>query len=281
MLFVVATPIGNLADLSPRAAETLASVDLVAAEDTRRVRQLLSHLGLRRTVVSYHDHSDPARGKALLQEMQRGRRVALVSDAGTPLVSDPGYRLVRAAREHGIQVVPVPGPCAAVAALSIAGLPSDRFVFEGFLAARGPARRARLEQLRNEPRTLIFYESPRRILETLEDLVGIFGASREAVIARELTKLHETTLDGPLSDLLARVGSDPEQRLGEIVLVVRGAPTETAASEAVTESTRVLEVLMRHLPTRAAVACAAEISGRPRNELYRIALAARSGDDTQ
>jgi len=281
VLFVVATPIGNLADLSPRAAETLASVDIVAAEDTRRVRQLLSHLGIGCTVLSYHDHSDPARGQALLHEMRRGRRVALVSDAGTPLVSDPGYRLVRAAREHGIQVVPVPGPCAAIAALSIAGLPSDRFVFEGFLAARRSARRTRLEELRSEPRTLIFYESPRRILETLADLVEIFGGSREAVIARELTKLHETVLGAALSDLLARVDSDPEQQLGEIVLVVRGAPAEAAASAGATEGARVLGVLMRHLPTRAAVACAAEISGRSRNELYRIALAARSGEDPQ
>jgi 16S rRNA (cytidine1402-2'-O)-methyltransferase len=210
MLHIVATPIGNLGDISRRAIEVLAGADIVAAEDTRRCRALLTHLGLSRTVLAYHDHSDEHRERELIAELQRGCSVALVADAGTPLISDPGFRLVRAAREAGIEVVCVPGPCAAIAALSIAGLPSDRFVFEGFLPAREAARKARLELLVDETRTLIFYESPRRVCGLLEDLRAVFGGGRHAVVARELTKLHETVLSGSIDALLERVLADAE-----------------------------------------------------------------------
>lgn len=207
VLFVVATPIGNLGDLSHRAAQVLAAVDLIAAEDTRRCRQLLSHLGISRPVVAYHDHSDARRLGHVLQLLRNGSSVALVSDAGTPLISDPGYRLVHEALAAGIGVVAVPGPCAAVAALSVAGLPSDRFVFEGFLPARQAARQARLEGLGMETRTLIFYESPRRILDTLRDLATVFGGERRCALARELTKVHETLLSGTVDEVLERVAA--------------------------------------------------------------------------
>lgn len=273
VLHIVATPIGNLGDISHRAVESLASADLVAAEDTRRCRALLSHLGISRPLLSYHEHSDGRREEKLLQELQRGKRVALVADAGTPLVSDPGFRLVRAAREAGIPVSCVPGPCAAIAALSIAGLPTDRFVFEGFLPARESARRARLDALAREPRTLVFYESPRRVLALFEDLVAVLGATRDAVLARELTKLHETVLCDRLAPLRDRIAADPEQQLGEIVVLVHGA-SEADAVQPV-DTTRLLKPLLARLPLSEAVDCAVEISGQPRNALYRAALALR------
>jgi 16S rRNA (cytidine1402-2'-O)-methyltransferase len=275
VLYIVATPIGNLGDLSQRAIEVLGAADLVAAEDTRRCRALLSHIGVSRPVVAYHDHSDERRERELLAALEAGRGVALVADAGTPLVSDPGFRLVRAARERGVQVSCVPGPCAAIAALSIAGLPSDRFVFEGFLPAREAARRARLDELEQEPRTLIFYESPRRVLALLEDLCGAFGAARRAAIARELTKLHETLLDGSLGELRERVAGDPEQQLGEIVVLVHGAERGPDAARDLAE--RTLKALLGRLPLSEAVDCAVEITGAPRNQLYRSALNLREG----
>ncbi|MBK7171038.1 MAG: 16S rRNA (cytidine(1402)-2'-O)-methyltransferase [Gammaproteobacteria bacterium] len=274
MLYIVATPIGNPGDLSARAAQVLGDVDLIAAEDTRRCKRLLAHLGVSRPVLAYHDHSDARRLQSLLEKLLRGQNIALVSDAGTPLVSDPGYRLVRAALDAGVRVVAVPGPCAAMAALSVAGLPSDRFVFEGFLAARAEGRRARLEELGGETRTMIFYESPRRVLASLRDMVGAFGEGREAVVARELTKVHETVLCGSLEELAARVVADPEQQLGEIVLLVHGAPAVDAAG-VVVEVDSLLRALLARLPLKEAVACAVEISGRPRNELYRAALELR------
>jgi 16S rRNA (cytidine1402-2'-O)-methyltransferase len=276
LLYIVATPIGNPGDLSGRAAQILDSVDLVAAEDTRRCKRLLAQLGISRPVLAYHDHSDMRRLDVLLDKLRAGQSVALVSDAGTPLVSDPGYRLVRSALDAGVQVVAVPGPCAAVAALSVAGLPCDRFVFEGFLVARPEGRRARLAELADETRTLIFYESPRRVAASLLDMANAFGADRAAVVARELTKVHETLLCGTLGELAARVAGDPEQQLGEIVLLVHGAP-ELDAAGAATEVNGLLRALLARLPLREAVACAVEISGRPRNELYRAALELRSG----
>jgi 16S rRNA (cytidine1402-2'-O)-methyltransferase len=278
VLFVVATPIGNLGDLSHRAAQVLAAVDLIAAEDTRRCRQLLSHLGISRPVVAYHDHSDARRLGHVLQLLRNGSSVALVSDAGTPLISDPGYRLVHEALAAGIGVVAVPGPCAAVAALSVAGLPSDRFVFEGFLPARQAARQARLEGLGMETRTLIFYESPRRILDTLRDLATVFGGERRCALARELTKVHETLLSGTVDEVLERVAADPEQQLGEIVLVLAGAEAVVADETAISTGV-LLEALLKRLPLKEAVACAVEISGRPRNEVYRAALALRPGGE--
>ena len=265
-LFVVATPIGNLGDLAPRALDTLRTVAAVCAEDTRRTRQLLSHFGLDRPLVALHEHNEEAVANRLVARLAGGESLALVSDAGTPLVSDPGYRLVRAAREAGIRVSPLPGPCAAIAALSVAGLPSDRFAFEGFLPAKGNARRDRLQRLAAEPRTLVFYESSHRIEATLADLCGAFGTERPAVLARELTKLFETVLDGTLDDIRARVAGDPDQRRGEFVLVVQGAADEAEGQLA--EGRRLYARLSEHLPPSAAAKLAAELSGAPRKALY-------------
>ena len=265
-LFVVATPIGNLGDLAPRALETLRSVAAICAEDTRRTRQLLSCFGVERPLLALHEHNEEAMAARLVVRLSAGESLALVSDAGTPLVSDPGYRLVRAARAAGLRVSPLPGPCAAIAALSVAGLASDRFAFEGFLPAKGNARRDRLQRLAGEPRTLVFYESSHRVEAALADLAGTFGADRPAVLARELTKLFETVLDGTLGELHARVAGDPDQRRGEFVLVVQGAADEAAGQLA--EGRRLYARLSEHLPPSAAAKLAAELSGAPRKALY-------------
>lgn len=265
-LFVVATPIGNLADLSPRALETLKRVAAICAEDTRHTRQLLAHFGVERPMLALHEHNEDEMAERLVVRLRAGDSLALVSDAGTPLVSDPGYRLVRAARAAGIRVSPVPGASALIAALSVAGLPSDRFVFEGFLPAKTAARRERLSQLAGEPRTLVFYESAHRIEETLADAAAAFGAERPAAIARELTKLFETVLDGALSDLQARVAGDPNQRKGEFVLLVQGAGEDADAK--IAEGRRVYAKLSEHLPPSTAAKLAAELTGAPRKALY-------------
>ncbi|GAB3753701.1 16S rRNA (cytidine(1402)-2'-O)-methyltransferase [Lysobacter olei] len=265
-LHVVATPIGNLGDLSPRALETLRTVAAVCAEDTRHTRQLLAHFGLERPLVALHQHNEDAQAAQLVARLQAGESLALVSDAGTPLVSDPGFRVVRAARAAGIKVSPVPGACAAIAALSVAGLPSDRFAFEGFLPAKASARRERLSRLAAEPRTLLFYESAHRIDEALEDMATAFGPARPAVIARELTKLFETVLDGTLADLLAKVQADPNQRKGEFVVMVEGAGDDADARLA--EGKRLYAKLAEHLPPSTAAKLAAELSGAPRKALY-------------
>ncbi len=265
-LHVVATPIGNLGDLSPRALQTLQKVDAICAEDTRHTRQLLAHFGVERPLLALHEHNEGDVAAALVARLQGGESFALVSDAGTPLVSDPGFRLVRAARAAGVRVSPVPGASALVAALSVAGLPSDRFVFEGFLPAKPSARRERLAQLASEPRTLLFYESAHRIAETLADAAAAFGAGRPAVIARELTKLFETVLDGTLDALRVRVEADPNQRKGEFVLLVQGAGE--AADAKVAEGRRLYATLSEHLPPSTAAKLAAELSGAPRKALY-------------
>ncbi|WP_119717301.1 16S rRNA (cytidine(1402)-2'-O)-methyltransferase [Cognatilysobacter tabacisoli] len=265
-LHVVATPIGNLGDLSPRALETLRTVDAICAEDTRHTRQLLSHFGLERPLLALHQHNEDAQAAQLVDRLRGGQSLALVSDAGTPLVSDPGFRLVRAARAAGVRVSPVPGACAAIAALSVAGVPSDRFVFEGFLPAKAGARRERLAALAGEPRTLLFYESAHRIEESLADLVTAFGPDRRAVLGRELTKLFETVLDGPLPDLLAQVQADANQRKGEFVVVVEGAGDDADAR--VAEGRRLYAKLTEHLKPSQAAKLAAELSGAPRKALY-------------
>ncbi|MET3929050.1 16S rRNA (cytidine(1402)-2'-O)-methyltransferase [Lysobacter soli] len=265
-LHVVATPIGNLGDLSARALETLKTVDAICAEDTRHTRQLLSHFGLERPLIALHEHNEDAQAAQLVARLQSGESFALVSDAGTPLVSDPGFRLVRAARAAGLRVSPVPGACAAIAALSVAGMPSDRFVFEGFLPAKASARRERLSRLTGEVRTLIFYESAHRIEESLDDLVAAFGERRRGTIARELTKLFETVLDGTLADLRQRVGADANQRKGEFVLIVEGAGED--ADAAVAEGKRLYAKLTEYLKPSQAAKLAAELSGAPRKALY-------------
>lgn len=265
-LHVVATPIGNLGDLSPRAQEILRGVAAICAEDTRHSGQLLSHFGIGTPLLALHEHNEEAIAERVVARLLRGESLALVSDAGTPLVSDPGYRLVRAARAAGIRVSPVPGPCAAIAALSVAGLASDRFTFEGFLPAKSAARRERLRPLASEQRTLVFYESSHRIVESLEDLCATFGADRPAVLARELTKLFETVLDGTLSGLLAAVQADANQRKGEFVLLVQGADEDADARLA--EGRRVYALLGAHMPPSAAARLAADITGAPRKALY-------------
>ena len=265
-LHVVATPIGNLADMSPRALDTLRAVDAICAEDTRHTRHLLAHFGIERPLLAVHEHNEDAQAERLVARLLAGESLALVSDAGTPLVSDPGYRLVRAARAAGVRVSPVPGPSALVAALSAAGLASDRFVFEGFLPAKAGARREHLARLAGEPRTLIFYESSHRIVESLADLRTVFGDDRRAVVARELTKLFETVLDGSLADLHAAVEADANQRKGEFVLVVEGVGVD---ADARTAQGRLLYArLVAHLPPSTAARVAAEISGASRKVLY-------------
>ncbi|QQP98533.1 16S rRNA (cytidine(1402)-2'-O)-methyltransferase [Lysobacter enzymogenes] len=265
-LHIVATPIGNLGDLTPRALETLRTVAAICAEDTRHTRQLLSHFGLERPLLALHQHNEEQQAAQLVARLQAGDSLALVSDAGTPLVSDPGYRLVRAARAAGIKVSPVPGACAAIAALSVAGVASDRFAFEGFLPAKASGRRERLARLAAEPRTLLFYESAHRIEETLDDMAAAFGGARGAVIARELTKLFETVLDGPLASLAAQVKADPNQRKGEFVVIVEGAGEDADAK--VIEGKRLYAKLSEHLPPSTAAKLAAELSGAPRKALY-------------
>ena len=265
-LHVVATPIGNLGDLSPRVLQVLRSVAAICAEDTRHTRQLLAHFGIEQPLVPLHEHNEEAQAARLVARMQDGDSLALVSDAGTPLVSDPGFRLVRAARAGGLRVSPVPGPCAFVAALSVAGLPSDRFVFEGFLPAKAAARRERLSALASETRTLAFYESSHRIADALADMRDAFGTDRQAVLARELTKLFETVLDGPLGDLAARVATDADQRKGEFVVLVQGAGTDADAR--IAEGRRLYAKLGEHLPPSTAAKLAAELTGAPRKALY-------------
>ncbi|WP_295798839.1 16S rRNA (cytidine(1402)-2'-O)-methyltransferase [uncultured Microbulbifer sp.] len=271
LLYIVATPIGNLADMVPRAAEVLQSADLVAAEDTRHSQRLFSHFNIETPLVAYHDHSDDQRTERLLAELEAGKTVALISDAGTPLISDPGYRLVRLARERGFRVVPIPGPCAFVAALSAAGLPSDRFTFEGFLPAKPLAREKALQNLASEVRTMVFYEAPHRVADTLDAMAAAFGPEREAVIAREISKAFETIHLLPLAQLADWVRADSNQQRGEIVLLVRGAEPQKS-SELDAEARRVMELLLAELPPKRAAAIAAEITGVNKKALYNWSL---------
>ncbi|WP_371365175.1 16S rRNA (cytidine(1402)-2'-O)-methyltransferase [Pseudomonas sp. QL9] len=270
-LYVVATPIGNLDDISVRAQRTLREVALIAAEDTRHSLRLLQHFGIETPLAACHEHNEREQGGRFLARLLAGDNVALVSDAGTPLISDPGYHLVRQARAAGIAVVPVPGPCALIAGLSAAGLPSDRFIFEGFLPAKTVGRRSRLEALREEPRTLIFYEAPHRLLECLQDMAEVFGEERQAVLARELTKTFETIKGIPLGELRDWVAADSNQQRGECVLLLAG--WEAPEAEGVdSESLRVLDLLLAELPVKRAAALAAEITGLRKNLLYQAAL---------
>ena len=265
-LWVVATPIGHRDDFSARAIATLREVAVIAAEDTRHSRPLLLHHNIATPLLALHEHNEREVVEAVVRRLQGGESVALISDAGTPLISDPGFRLVRAARAAGIRCAPVPGACAAIAALSVAGLPSDRFVFEGFLPPKSAARRARLQELAGEPRTLIFYESSHRVAESLADMRAVFGDGREAVLARELTKLFETVLDEPLEQLAERVANDPDQQRGECVILVAGRGEEADAKLA--EGQRIFAILREELPPAKAAKLAAAISGAPRKLLY-------------
>lgn len=270
-LYVVATPIGNLEDISARALRVLREVGLIAAEDTRHSARLLQHFGIATPLAACHEHNERDAGDRFMARLLAGQDVALISDAGTPLISDPGFSLVRQARSAGVSVVPVPGACALIAALSAAGLPSDRFTFEGFLPARQAARRARLDDLVKEPRTMLFYEAPHRLLESLQDMREVFGAQRQAVLARELTKTFETIKGAPLGELCDWVAADSNQQRGECVLLIEG--WQAAQDELVDPAAvRVLELLLGELPVKRAAALAAEITGVRKNLLYQLAL---------
>jgi len=276
-LQVVATPIGNLADLSERAREALAGADVIAAEDTRHTASLLKAAGIAKPLLSLHEHNESRRVPALLGRLALGERVALVSDAGTPLLSDPGYELVRAAAAAGFEVSVVPGPSAITAALAVAGLPTDRFCFEGFLAPRERERRAALGALAHESRTLVFFEAPHRIAAALADMAAVLGTEREAVVARELTKAHETIYRGTLGQLAARAATEANFARGEITLVVRGAaPAATAVDERLLQ--RAIEVLSKELPPGRAAALAAQITGATRAAAYALARQGGGGD---
>lgn len=277
-LYVVATPIGNLDDMSVRALKVLREVSLIAAEDTRHSLRLMQHFGITTPLAACHEHNEREEGSRFIARLQAGDDVALISDAGTPLISDPGYHLVRQARAAGIQVVPVPGACALIAALSAAGLPSDRFIFEGFLPAKSVGRKSRLELLKEEPRTIIFYEAPHRILECLQDLEEIFGAERPAVLGRELTKTFETLKGLPLGQLRAFVEGDSNQQRGECVVLVSGWSEPEGEDAIGAEARRVLDLLLQEMPLKRAAAVAAEITGVRKNLLYQVALEKQKGE---
>ena len=265
-LYVVATPIGNLEDITLRALRILSDVDLIAAEDTRRTGVLMSRHGLDKPLVALQEHNEEERAPQLVERLCRGESVALVSDAGTPLISDPGFRFVRLAAAEGIEVVAVPGPSSITAALSISGLPTDRFTFEGFLPSRHVARLKRLESLKTEARTLVFFDSSHRIRESLEDLAEVFGAERELALCREMTKQFETVLRGPVSEVKERVGKDRNQRKGEFVLVVAGC--KPLDDEGFGDALELSRALKAYLPASQAARVAAKVHGVSRRELY-------------
>jgi len=270
-LYVVATPIGNLRDMTLRAIEILKSVSCIAAEDTRHSMPLLQHFAISTTAISLHEHNERERSITLLEQMKQGKSIALISDAGTPLISDPGYFLVREARKSGIKVVPIPGVSAIIAALSVSGLPTDRFSFEGFLPAKTKHRLEQLELLKHESRTMIFYEAPHRILKCLQDMEKIFGKDREVVVARELTKLYETIHGAPLSDLIQWIEEDDNRKRGEFVVIVSGTQIESPQENTIADDD-ILKILLDELPLKQAVELAAKIVKKRKNELYQKAL---------
>lgn len=273
-LYVVATPIGNLADISLRALEILKAVDLIAAEDTRHSRILLNHYAIQKPLISLHQHNEQQRITDLLSQLKAGKEIALISDAGTPLISDPGARLVQILHQQQIPVVPIPGACAAISALSVSGLPAERFVFEGFLSAKDSAKIQRLKELTKETRTLIFYEAPHRIEDLLKNLIETFGGRRLATYVREMTKNFETVRHGTLENLYETVRTDPNQRKGEFVLMVQGAPENDNNDDEV-ELHRILNILLEELPLKQAVALTAKLTQVKRNRVYALALKAK------
>ncbi len=268
-LYIVATPIGNLGDMTPRAVEILQQVDLIAAEDTRHSAKLMNHCNIRTQLVSYHDYGGQKQVDRLIDALSQDKAVALISDAGTPLISDPGYQLVHQVREQGYKVVPVPGACAFVAALSASGLPSDRFWFEGFLPAKTAGRKSRLEALSTLPATLIFYESRHRIVAAMGDIATVLG-ERQSCVAREITKQFETLKSGTLNDILAWLTEDDNQQKGEFVVMVAGVEKEASGNSV--DGEQVLKILLSELPVKKAAALAAQISGEKKNALYQRAL---------
>lgn len=279
-LYVVATPIGNLADFSFRAVEVLKQVDLIAAEDTRHVRMLLQHYGINKPLISLHQHNEDKASQGLVDKIREGQSIALVSDAGTPLLSDPGLPLVKLAKEQGVEVSPIPGACALIAALSVAGLPVSRFSFEGFLPRTASARRSFFETKLSDASTWVFYESSHRILAALEDMATVFPIDHPIVVAREITKLHETVLKAPLAKAVERVKNDEHMRKGEFVVIVAGHEPEESDPDLSDEQRRILSLLLKECSTKTAAALAADITGQRKKLLYQAALAMQGAPAT-
>ena len=273
ILYIVATPIGNLQDITQRALDTFAQVDLIAAEDTRHSGLLLSHYGIKKPFFTLHDHNEQEKAHILVEKLKQGSNIALISDAGTPLISDPGFHLVRQCREAGIRVVPLPGACAAITALCASGIASDRFCFEGFLPAKSKARKDKLENIAEEDRTLIFYESTHRILDTLEDMQSVLGEERYIVLAREITKTWETITGNTIKNLREWLLEDPNRTKGEMVLIVEGKPKSDNNDEISPQAVKALELIAEELPLKKAAAIVAELYGYKKNALYQFGLA--------
>ncbi|WP_118813034.1 16S rRNA (cytidine(1402)-2'-O)-methyltransferase [Haemophilus haemolyticus] len=273
ILYIVATPIGNLQDITQRALDTFAQVDLIAAEDTRHSGLLLSHYGIKKPFFALHDHNEQEKAHILVEKLKQGSNIALISDAGTPLISDPGFHLVRQCREAGIRVVPLPGACAAITALCASGIASDRFCFEGFLPAKSKARKDKLENIVEEDRTLIFYESTHRILDTLEDMQSVLGEERYIVLAREITKTWETITGNTIKNLREWLLEDPNRTKGEMVLIVEGKPKSDNNDEISSQAVKALELIAEELPLKKAAAIVAELYGYKKNALYQFGLA--------
>lgn len=273
ILYIVATPIGNLQDITQRALETFAQVDLIAAEDTRHSGLLLSHYGIKKPFFALHDHNEQEKSYILVEKLKQGSNIALISDAGTPLISDPGFHLVRQCREVGIRVVPLPGACAAITALCASGIASDRFCFEGFLPAKSKARKDKLENIAEEDRTLIFYESTHRILDTLEDMQSVLGEERYIVLAREMTKTWEAITGNTIKNLREWLLEDPNRTKGEMVLIVEGKPKSDNNDEISPQAVKALELIAEELPLKKAAAIVAELYGYKKNALYQFGLA--------
>jgi len=276
-LYIVATPLGNLGDMSQRAIETLQRVDLIAAEDTRHSKKLLVHFSIDKPMIAFHEHNERDRSGEILTQLQAGKQIALISDAGTPLISDPGYHLVRQLHEAGIRVVPIPGPSAVITALCAAGMATDRFCFEGFLPSKAGAREKCLENLAREMRTLVFYESPHRLLDTIRAMQTVFGPERRATLARELTKTFETIHQASLASLVSWVEANPEQQRGESVLVVEGA-SEQASERHEVDTQQLLLTLLSYMSVKDAAHHAAQLTGQSKNELYQRALQIKQSD---
>jgi len=268
-LYIVATPIGNLEDLSPRAKMVLESVDLIVAEDTRHSKAMLNQFGIGTKIRSYHDHNERKQTPILMQQLQTGASIALISDAGTPLICDPGYHLLLAAQTEKIKVIPVPGPSALISALSVAGFSSEKFIFEGYLPARQTARQQRLQQLKNETRTLVFYEAPHRILTSIEDTIICYGGERQAIIAKEITKRHENIQRGTLAGLLNWLHSDKDLTKGEFVVVIQGNKASQFDTQ---EASRILKILLADHSVKEAARLTSEIMQGNRNDIYKLAM---------
>ncbi|MFT4862124.1 MAG: 16S rRNA (cytidine1402-2'-O)-methyltransferase [Pseudohongiellaceae bacterium] len=276
ILYIVATPIGNIDDISARAIQILGAVDVIAAEDTRHSKQLLNRLGISNKLVAYHDHNDDYVSSKFIDSLAAGQSIALISDAGTPLISDPGYKLVKLARESGVSVIPIPGASAITAALSVAGLATDRFCFEGFLPAKTAAREQRLTQLSKESRTLVFYEAPHRIVAALESFVKVFGEDRLVFLGREITKKFESHFYGSVAEAAEWLNSDSDNQRGEFVIVLSGDESADAIAEDQAEAFRIAQLLESEMSLKRAVALASEITGVRKNQLYQAMLARKS-----